>query len=103
MDEIELAHEEEREPDIELEVHTVNQPIEFVLCTSGGSALDMFAIYDVMRMVREDCDVCTYGIGKIMSAGVLLLAAGTKGKRKIGKHCRVMIHPVQAGTSGSSH
>ena len=38
-----------------------------------------------------------------MSAGVLLLAAGTKGQRKIGKNCRVMIHSVIGGTSGSFH
>ena len=36
-----------------------------------------------------------------MSAGVLLLAAGTKGKRKIGKHCRVMLHQCSAGNMGS--
>ena len=35
-----------------------------------------------------------------MSAGVLLMAAGTKGKRRIGKHCRVMIHGVAAGAGG---
>ena len=38
-----------------------------------------------------------------MSAGVLLLAAGTKGKRKIGKNCRVMLHSVIAGNHGSLH
>ena len=38
-----------------------------------------------------------------MSAGVLLLAAGTKGKRKIGKNCRVMIHSVLAGNEGPLH
>ena len=38
-----------------------------------------------------------------MSAGVLLLAAGTKGKRKIGKNCRVMIHSVMGGNHGSLH
>ena len=43
------------------------------------------------------------GVGlprKVMSAGVLLLAAGTKGRRKIGQHCRVMIHGVNSGHSG---
>ena len=63
----------------------------------------MFALYDVMRLTREKCDIITFGLGKVMSAGVLLLAAGTKGKRKIGKNCRVMIHSVIGGTSGSFH
>ena len=38
-----------------------------------------------------------------MSAGVLLLAAGTKGKRKIGRNCRVMIHSVRADQYGAIH
>lgn len=75
-------------------------PIEFILSTNGGSASDMFAIYDVMREIRKECEIHTHGLGKVMSAGVLLLAAGTKGKRKVGKHCRVMIHSVIAGNSG---
>lgn len=78
-------------------------PIELYISTHGGSASDMFAIYDVMRMVKKDSDISTVGLGKVMSAGVLLLAAGTKGKRKIGKNCRVMVHQVSAGTSGPQH
>jgi ATP-dependent Clp endopeptidase proteolytic subunit ClpP len=79
---------------------TKYDPFEFYISTHGGSASDMFAIYDVMRQVKKDCDISTIGIGKVMSAGVLLLAAGTKGKRKIGKHCRVMIHSVLGGNEG---
>lgn len=78
----------------------VIQPIEFLISTPGGSADDMFALYDIMRMTKEKCDIVTFGIGKVMSAGVLLLASGTKGKRKIGKNCRVMIHSVIGGSSG---
>ena len=63
----------------------------------------MFAIYDTMRMTREEVEVETCGLGKVMSAGTLLLAAGTKGKRKIGKHCRVMIHSVIGGSVGPMH
>lgn len=80
-----------------------NDPINFYVCTNGGSANDMFAVYDTMRIVKETCEIHTVGIGKVMSAGVLLLAAGTKGKRKIGKHCRVMIHSVAAGNEGPIH
>jgi ATP-dependent Clp endopeptidase proteolytic subunit ClpP len=75
-------------------------PMDFLISTNGGSASDMFAIYDVMREVRKECVISTHGLGKVMSAGVLLLAAGSKGERKIGKHCRVMIHGVIAGNSG---
>ena len=78
-------------------------PFELWISTYGGSAMDMFAIYDVMRMMREECDITTFGLGKVMSAGVLLLAAGTKGKRKIGANCRVMLHSVIGGSQGPIH
>ena len=77
------------------------RPIEFYLSTYGGSADDMFALYDIMRTIRQTSEIHTLGLGKVMSAGVPILAAGTKGKRKIGKNCRIMIHNVSAGTIGS--
>tara|TARA_B100001123_G_scaffold443753_1_gene590602 strand:- start:6256 stop:6876 length:621 start_codon:yes stop_codon:yes gene_type:complete len=77
------------------------RPIEFYLSTYGGSADDMFALYDVMRGVRQETEIHTLGLGKVMSAGVLLLAAGTKGKRRIAKNCRIMIHSVAAGNHGN--
>ena len=86
------------DPDSELV--EVCQPIEFYISTYGGQASEMFAVYDMMRMLREEIAICTYGIGKVMSAGVLLLAAGTKGERRIGKNCRVMIHGVISGQHG---
>ena len=76
------------------------KPIEMIISSYGGSAADMFSVYDTMRDVRQRCDIETQGLGKIMSAATLLLAAGTKGKRKIGKHCRVMIHGVISGQHG---
>jgi ATP-dependent Clp endopeptidase proteolytic subunit ClpP len=79
-------------------------PIKFLISTFGGNAVDMFGIYDCMRMVQDGgVEVHTVGSGKVMSAGVLLLAAGTKGKRTIGKNCRVMVHPVVGGAHGPSH
>ena len=48
-------------------------------------------------------DIETTGLGKVMSAGTLLLAAGTKGKRRIGRNCRVMIHAVTGGSIGPMH
>ena len=77
------------------------RPIDFYISTYGGCADDMFAIYDAMRQIREETEIHTIGLGKVMSAGVLILAAGTKGHRQIGKYCRVMIHSVIAGSHGS--
>jgi len=77
--------------------------IEFYISTYGGSADEMMAIYDMMRLTKKNRDIQTIGMGKIMSAGTLLLASGTHGKRKIMKNCRVMIHAVSAGSMGSIH
>ena len=79
------------------------KPVEFYINTYGGSADDMFAMYDLMRQIKDTTEIYTIGLGKVMSAGVLLLASGTKGKRVIGKNCRVMIHSVMGGNHGSLH
>jgi len=80
-----------------------DRPVEFYISTYGGSADDMFGMYDIMRVIRERTPIQTIGLGKVMSAGVLLLAAGTKGKRCIGKNCRVMVHSVIGGSHGPLH
>jgi len=71
--------------------------ITFYLSTYGGSADDM------MRLTKKNRDIETIGMGKIMSAGTLILAGGTRGKRKIMRNCRVMIHAVSAGSMGTIH
>ncbi len=77
------------------------EPIEFIISTEGGDACDMFSIYDTIRYLRAGVPIQTFGLGKVMSAGVLLLACGTKGQRKIGKNCRVMLHGVASASAGS--
>tara|TARA_R110001583_G_scaffold21444_3_gene81429 strand:+ start:1218 stop:1859 length:642 start_codon:yes stop_codon:yes gene_type:complete len=78
-------------------------PITMYISTYGGSADEMFGIYDVMTKAKKQCEIHTIGVGKVMSAGTLIMASGTKGKRKIGKHCRVMIHSVNSGHVGELH
>lgn len=77
------------------------EPIEFIISTEGGDACDMFSIYDTIRYLRNGVAIQTFGLGKVMSAGVLLLACGTKGQRKIGKNCRVMLHGVASASAGN--
>ena len=90
------------------DVEALEQPtimarsISMIVSTHGGVASDMFSILDVMDMIKErTCDIETFGVGKVMSAGVPILAAGTKGKRKVGRNCRIMLHNVMAGTGGT--
>ena len=88
--------------DPESEIIAVARPVNMYVSTHGGVASDMFSILDVMDSIKiNTCDIHTFGIGKVMSAGVPILAAGTKGKRKIGKNCRIMLHSVMAGTGGT--
>ena len=77
--------------------------IQFYISTYGGNADDMFALYDMMKQIQQTTDISTIGVGKVMSAGVLLLAGGTPGKRKVGRNCRIMLHSVVAANHGSLH
>ena len=77
--------------------------IKLYISTYGGSADEMLGIYDAMEYCKQFCDIQTIGIGKVMSAGTLILAAGTDGKRKLGKHARIMIHSVNGGSVGELH
>lgn len=77
------------------------EPIEMIVSTEGGHVVDMFSVFDVMQQIKKDCEIHTIGLGKVMSAGILILAGGTKGKRRIGKHCRLMIHSISGGDFGS--
>ena len=92
------AHYEPIEPDNpDSDLKEIIKPLDLVISTPGGNADDMFAIYVMMRCIRDNVPVRTKGIGKVMSAGVVLLAAGTKGERSIGKNCRIMAHSVIGG------
>jgi ATP-dependent Clp protease protease subunit len=92
-----------REPENpESEIVIAARPISMYVSTHGGIASDMFSILDVMDMIKKNtCDIHTYGVGKVMSAGVPILAAGTPGKRMIGRNCRIMLHNVNAGAGGT--
>ena len=74
-------------------------PIYLVVSTYGGSLDEMFSLYDTIKFLP--CPVHTVALGKVMSAGVLLLASGAKGKRLIGASARIMMHPLSAGVYGN--
>lgn len=64
----------------------------------GGSVYDGLAIYDTMNFVQSD--IHTVGIGLQASMGAFLLSSGTKGKRSLLPHSKVMIHQPSSGTKG---
>lgn len=76
-----------------------HKPIHLLISTYGGSVDEMFSLYDTIRFLP--CPVHTIALGKVMSAGVLILASGVKGHRLIGRSARIMIHPISAGVFGN--
>lgn len=79
--------------------NTNNSPIHLLISTYGGSVDEMFSLYDIIKFLP--CPVHTVALGKVMSAGVLILAAGVKGKRLMGASSRIMMHSVSGGTYGN--
>lgn len=84
---------------INFNIEDPDAPVALYLNTFGGSAYDMMAIYDIMQWVK--CPIYTVGFGKIMSAGVLILAAGEPGHRYALPHTSIMIHRVRGGALGT--
>nr|MDD6335164.1 ATP-dependent Clp endopeptidase proteolytic subunit ClpP [bacterium] len=67
----------------------------------GGSITAGMAILDTMRYIK--CDVATICVGMAASMAAVLLAGGTKGKRKCLPNSEVMIHqPLMGGLSGQA-
>jgi len=67
----------------------------------GGSLTDAFALIDIMRTSRHP--IRMIGIGNIMSAAFLIFAAGSKGKRYIGKNTSILCHQFTEGVEGKFH
>jgi len=74
--------------------------IQIFINSPGGYITAGLAIFDTIRFLG--CDVSTYCIGQAASMGALLLAAGTKGKRRALPHSRIMIHQPSGGVFGTS-
>ncbi len=77
-----------------------DKDISLYINTPGGTVSDgLFTIYDTMQYIKSD--IQTVCIGTAYSAGAVLLAAGTPGKRKAYPNSEVMIHEVQSWVDGS--
>ena len=83
-----------------LENQRRNQEISLYINSPGGAVDDTLALYDTMRFMTSP--VATYCIGRAYSGGALLLTAGTKGRRFILPHAKVMIHQPYGGVTGQA-
>jgi ATP-dependent Clp protease protease subunit len=80
-----------------LSAQSPTEHITIYISTYGGDMYEMNAMYDAMRLVK--CPLHTIGIGKVMSAGVLLLAAGDR--RSIAENTSIMMHQVNTEVYGT--
>ncbi len=75
-----------------------NDDIKIYINSPGGEISSGFMIYDAINLIKSD--VQTISIGTSASMAAIILLAGTKGKRKIFPHSKVMLHDLSGGRTG---
>ena len=85
---------------LKLEADNPTEDINVYINSPGGSVTQGLAIHDVMQMVQ--CDVSTICFGQACSMAAILLMSGTRGKRYISPHARVLIHQPSGGAFGTA-
>ena len=84
-----------------LAAEDAERDISLYINSPGGSITAGLAILDTMRLVEPD--IVTYCVGQAASMAAVLLAAGTKGKRYVLPHSRILIHqPSMSGLAGQA-
>lgn len=82
---------------LKLEAMDAEKDITIMLNSPGGCIQAGFMLIDTMTVLK--CPVEVICTGLAASMGALILMAGTKGKRKMLPHARVMIHQPLGGAS----
>ena len=83
-----------------LEAQDPDKDIQMYINSPGGSVTAGMAIYDTMQLIEPD--VATVGLGMCASMGQFLLSSGTKGKRFLTSHARVLMHQPSGGIGGTA-
>ena len=83
-----------------LEADNPDKDINLYINSPGGSVTAALAMYDTIQYIKPD--VITICMGQAASAGALLLASGTEGKRYGLPYSRVMIHQPAGGIQGKA-
>ncbi|MDT0641693.1 ATP-dependent Clp protease proteolytic subunit [Zunongwangia sp. F363] len=77
-----------------------DEEIQLFINSPGGYVTDGFAIYDTIKSLNSPVStICT---GLAASMGSILLSVGTKGRRFIQPHAKVMIHQPSGGARGQA-
>jgi ATP-dependent Clp protease protease subunit len=69
--------------------------------STGGDLYQAFALIDIMNSSAHK--IRTIGIGTVMSAAFLIVAAGTRGERYVAHNTSCMCHQFSSGTDGKYH
>jgi ATP-dependent Clp protease protease subunit len=83
-----------------LESEDTEKDIHLYINSPGGDLTALLAIYDTLKYIKPD--VSTFCFGQAASAGAVLLAAGTKGKRFALPHSRILLHQPWGGVGGQA-
>lgn len=71
-----------------------NKTLTLYVNSQGGDLYQALGLIDMMRNSR--LPIRTIGYGSVMSAGFLIVAAGTQGERYVTKNCGIMCHQFSA-------
>ncbi len=83
-----------------LESQNPDKDISVYINSPGGEAYAGIAMYDTIKHIKND--VVTINVGLAASAGALVLAAGTNGKRYTLPGAHTMIHQPIGGVEGQA-
>lgn len=83
-----------------LESKDPSRDISVYINSPGGDVYAGRAMYDTMQHTKND--IVTINVGLAASAGAMLLAGGTKGKRYALPGSYTMIHQVMGGAEGQA-
>ena len=83
-----------------IEAQIIRPAINIYLSTFGGYIYDMLAIYDEIKSLTKEYTVNIYCVGKIMSAGTIIMLATDLDHRFAYSNTTFMYHTLTGGAYG---
>ena len=83
-----------------IEAQIIRPAINIYLSTFGGYIYDMLSIYDEIKRLTEEYTVNIYCVGKIMSAGTIIMLAVDADHRFAYPNTTFMYHTLSGGAWG---
>ncbi len=75
--------------------------ITMIINSQGGDITAGFAVIDFMK--NSEIPIHTVGTGQILSCGLMIFMAGSKGNRSLTKNTSVLSHVFSGNSEGSFH